>query len=561
MSDEHKQNAKAGLEATFNASAAPLGGVDAPDRTRSDNLDRFAYPRDPEIVVGIVAPIGTPLKYFKRRLQVCLMMRQFTLLDVKLSKFAAAALVPDSDVSAHPAFKRYDTLMKLGNQLRLVSGRDDILALFAASEINASRAPYEPRHFAGTAFIIDQLKRPEEVFALRRIYGEHFLLIGLYCPKDIRQSHLEHMEMDPAEAQTLIGRDEDDAVKSGQRVSDTFHLADVFIEVKGNVADAEEGNKINEALKRFWDAVFGVNIVTPTRDEYGMYLAHAASLRSSSLARQVGAAIVSKHSELLAVGANDIPCYPGGLYWGDEVDRKKKARDARDHKLGFDESDRMKQDMIREILPEVIPGWGELTEEQRRKHFDKAILRLKGTRVMSLTEFARAVHAEMEALSSAVRVGTSVREATLFTTTFPCHNCAKHIVASGIKRVVYVEPYPKSRAIQMYGDSIHVAGESPLDERGPKVEFQPFVGIAPRLYADLFGRSSYDGHQWEYKDKQTGDLREDELRLRLPFSPMSYVVREGLAAVDLQPLKERINAAARAGGSANPEVPKSLGRR
>ncbi|MDN3612645.1 hypothetical protein QWZ16_23945 [Vibrio ostreicida] len=26
---------------------------------------------------------------------------------------------------------------------------------------------------------------------------------------------------------------------------------------------------------------------------------------------------------------------------------------------------------------------------------------------------------------------------------FPCHNCAKHIVASGIKRVVYVEPYPK----------------------------------------------------------------------------------------------------------------------
>lgn len=51
-----------------------------------------------------------------------------------------------------------------------------------------------------------------------------------------------------------------------------------------------------------------------------------------------------------------------------------------------------------------------------------------------------------------------------------------------------------------------------------------------------------EGMQWEYKDKQTGELKSDELRLRIPFSPFSYVIREGMAARDLSALEELINA-------------------
>lgn len=173
---------------------------------------------------------------------------------------------------------------------------------------------------------------------------------------------------------------------------------------------------------------------------------------------------------------------------------------------------------------------------------DEALVRLKGTRLTSLTEFSRAVHAEMEALPPAARVGVSVRGALLYTTTFPCHNCAKHIVAPDISRVVYVEPYPKSRALEMHGDSIYAAGESDPKGKDHKVEFRPFVGIAPRRFPDLFGQYSHEGMQWEYKDKQTGELKSDELRLRIPFSPFSYVIREGMAARDLSALEELINA-------------------
>jgi deoxycytidylate deaminase len=83
--------------------------------------------------------------------------------------------------------------------------------------------------------------------------------------------------------------------------------------------------------------------------------------------------------------------------------------------------------------------------------FEKLI---EGTRITNLIEFNRAVHAEMAALTDAARRGVSVRGCVLHATTFPCHGCAKHIVAAGIRRVVYVEPYPKSLAEELHSDAV-----------------------------------------------------------------------------------------------------------
>jgi hypothetical protein len=58
------------------------------------------------------------------------------------------------------------------------------------------------------------------------------------------------------------------------------------------------------------------------------------------------------------------------------------------------------------------------------------------------------------------------------------------IVAAGIKRVVYIEPYPKSYAEQLHGDAI-VVGKSESKEM---VVFEPFIGISPFRYRDLFAR-------------------------------------------------------------------------
>ena len=49
-------------------------------------------------------------------------------------------------------------------------------------------------------------------------------------------------------------------------------------------------------------------------------------------------------------------------------------------------------------------------------------------------EDCRAIHSEIDALS---RVRESVAGATIYVTRYPCEGCAKAIIASGIKEVVY----------------------------------------------------------------------------------------------------------------------------
>lgn len=50
-------------------------------------------------------------------------------------------------------------------------------------------------------------------------------------------------------------------------------------------------------------------------------------------------------------------------------------------------------------------------------------------------------HAEMGAISAAARDGIRLAGAVMYTTTFPCINCAKIIVGSGIKEIVFWEDY------------------------------------------------------------------------------------------------------------------------
>lgn len=54
------------------------------------------------------------------------------------------------------------------------------------------------------------------------------------------------------------------------------------------------------------------------------------------------------------------------------------------------------------------------------------------------------VHAEMNCLAYALRNHTDISKASMLITLAPCCNCAKLIVACGIKYVYYMEPYARS---------------------------------------------------------------------------------------------------------------------
>ena len=156
------------------------------------------------------------------------------------------------------------------------------------------------------------------------------------------------------------------------------------------------------------------------------------------------------------------------------------------------------------------------------------------THVKDLTEFGRALHAEMDCLLSANRSGRSVVGGTMYVTTFPCHNCAKHIVASGLKRVIYIEPYPKSRVDELHDDSIS------LNSRNTdKVQFLPFIGLGPRRYFDLFSTQMSSGYKIDRKGKKAFQFQdklksEDKPKPRLCSTISSYKTGEDETAANFQ---------------------------
>ena len=77
-------------------------------------------------------------------------------------------------------------------------------------------------------------------------------------------------------------------------------------------------------------------------------------------------------------------------------------------------------------------------------------------------EMCYATHAEQNAIIQAARLGISIEGATLYCTHQPCIICAKMIINSGIRRIVYKHGYPDEFALKL----LHEAGVEVVVFRG-----------------------------------------------------------------------------------------------
>ncbi len=58
------------------------------------------------------------------------------------------------------------------------------------------------------------------------------------------------------------------------------------------------------------------------------------------------------------------------------------------------------------------------------------------------------IHAEENAICKAAKQGISLKDSTLYLTLSPCPHCAKLIIQSGIKNVIYLEEYRINKWIE-----------------------------------------------------------------------------------------------------------------
>jgi len=462
----------------------------------------------PELIFALVGAAGTRLSDLKASLKEHLKAFNYSSVDIHVSDLLRNYTSwRDADDASEST--RITHRQNLGLEFRERLNDGAALARAAIVKIREERAKISGRVDAPAvdhAFILDQLKHPAEVALLREVYGASFLLIAGHAPEARRAEHLAHVlakddqsadsgpYIGKARSIILVDMKQDDEKGLGQNTRDTYPLADFF----ANLGEVSGEHQVG----RFVDLLFGHPFHTPYPDEFSMYQASSVSLRSSDENRQVGAVIVQLKSsesgkitntDVVASGMNEVPRRGGGFYWHED------SPDGRDQwLLAYKDDDRahtIKTSTLKELIEKIQKKkWlaESLIESSARDLARQLLPDLKGTQFMNISEFMRPVHAEMAAVIDAARRGVAVDGLTMYVTTFPCHNCAKHIIAAGIRQVVYLEPYPKSRTNFLHEEEIELSATKSV-EHEDRVVFLAYSGVAPRQYQKLFSMAARGG--------------------------------------------------------------------
>jgi hypothetical protein len=207
----------------------------------------------PELFFGIAGPIGVDMDLIAASLATAISNVGYTSTLTKLTNEMQRFAITDpklaKEIAGWEGDDTYNTYMRKMSQANALRKQYDDPAVLARIAIDAIRSLREERTRnqniarAMHAYIIRQLKRPEEVALLRKVYGRQFVLISAYAPESRRREQLCRRlsnelstDLSPADvgyrADKLIERDASEEGESlGQQLRETFHLADVDAQV------------------------------------------------------------------------------------------------------------------------------------------------------------------------------------------------------------------------------------------------------------------------------------------------------------------------------------------
>ena len=332
---------------------------------------------------------------------------------------------------------RYDShtparsdLQRLGDELRQSEGPGALVA----------RALGNANFELSDAIVIESMKNIGEISDLQRRFGYRLLVVAILADLETRRKRiLSQYEELGLDANHLIDddlRDRNEEVEYGQEVELCTDLADVIL--LNNASEDEFDKKIDD----FAGLVSRTGPRDLTKTEIHMQAAYSMARSSKCLKRHVGAVLVDGIGRVVAAGYNEnpsgtLPCVEEERYGyrchRDIVRNEHFAslarRGARCPVCGDG------------LTASDGPPWRcpRCYQEGRKTNLE---LFYFPDRAMT---WCTAVHAEVRAILAA---GDRARGSTLYSTTFPCMQCAEKIAEAGVSEVVYTEAYPDPYGLQ-----------------------------------------------------------------------------------------------------------------
>lgn len=382
------------------------------------------------MIIGMVGPFGSGCTYIAQKI----LEEEYGYQYISLSNILREEYRQEhTDISPEDDIPR-SVLQEFGDTLRETHG-SSYLSRKAVEQIELIAKNCN-------SFVIDSIRNPEEVTYLKQKYVD-FFVFGVFARSDIRWGRVQHnYDGNQAIFQADEIRDKGEKFPHGQRVTDAFLTADAIILNEKPIVNKNDAYKTLKAKVDKYLGLFSGDCEdkTPTEIEAIMAMAYSNSLRSSCLKRKVGAAIVDDKGNVFSSGYNEVPFLEKPCL----------------HLYG---------ECYRTVSKQGIEAlFGA----------DQCDLHTKVMEKVKLLEKCRALHAEENAILNVARFGSAaaLKNAILYTTTYPCNLCANKIAQVGIKKVVYYEPYPVEEA------------KNTLEEAGIKQEM--FEGITFNSYFRVY---------------------------------------------------------------------------
>ena len=352
-------------------------------------------------------------------------------------------------------------------------------------------------------YIIDSIRNSAESEVFRRVYRDSFFLLGVVCDATVREERIRRKleqsceRYEPHTASLLreiLENDKNSTLQYGQQVADTVLAADYFIDNAEDWGNNLTDLKMYIELDRFVDWVIGRNNLSVTIAEEAMFEAYKASLKSTNHKNQIGASLIDADNQFIGFGSSDVPSRGDKLFnnlFNTEKDANGRCVFCNNPSF-FDiiEHDQM----IEEIVEKVVNMSNEVDAGELHHIIRGVLLKHK-------LEFSRIIHAEIDAIISAIRSGNSTIGCKMFVTGFPCQSCIGYIESAGINEVIYLDPYPTVEIFNQFKDSITstqkgwippssmrliYSSDVANQTKDSKMLFQPYVGIAPKRFAEVF---------------------------------------------------------------------------
>ena len=432
------------------------------EATTLENIDAST------LMLGFTGSIGSGCSYISKMLPIISLPKKYKY--YKVSDVIKSIFLEEGVTNPN-----VPQLQDKGNELRRNNNSSYLIGLLLSK--------IDSEWDGDCGIIIDGIKNEGEVNILRQFH--YFFIFSVQASKETRSERAikagrfsNHSEFDAADL-----RDQLEEYEYGQQVSRCSYLSDIIINNEANIpAAANEENekflrtvyhKYVKLIENLHESKKSLDSI-PTIDEMCMTIAYALSKSSRCLKRKVGCIIVdveiAEHVPrddthktkclpfLVSSGYNEVPlgsspcvlnpeyqkCYRD--YLQEEFAKTLKHCPACGEEIIIDVECPFCHEKHHEFLKNCKRCHKEIDFIFTCNGCGKRIFDtyLPGSKRESgkLLDMCRALHAEETALLKLRKdSGRTNNNLVLYATTQPCNLCSNKIVLSGIKKVIYSEPY------------------------------------------------------------------------------------------------------------------------